>query len=80
MSPAAVEELLDYVEREGANMPRSAREALVLALYRRRGVSGGTAARLLGIPLADFLRLASAEGIAVLDQTPEELSRELSGF
>lgn len=38
----------------------------------------GRAAEILGIPLDEFLKLSSAEGIPVFDESPEELADDLT--
>ena len=58
-------------------MPPAVLETLVLGAYQRHAISGGAAARLLRVSLEVFLRLASDAGIAVLDQSPEELDADL---
>ena len=78
MEPSAVQEVVDYLDREGRRLPRPVLEALVLSAFQRAQISRGRAAELLGVALEEFLKLASAEGIPVFDQTPEELADDLS--
>jgi predicted HTH domain antitoxin len=56
---------------------RAALELIVLELYRRRAVSSGKAARLLGMDRFDFIRHASDLGIPFLDMTKEEWEAEV---
>lgn len=55
---------------------RAALELIVLELYRRRSVSSGKAARLLGMDRFDFIRHPSTLGIPFLDMTKEEWEAE----
>jgi predicted HTH domain antitoxin len=53
-------------------------EQTVLRLYRSEKVSTGTAAKMLGMPLADFMRFAGQHGISVFPEyTQGELATEL---
>jgi predicted HTH domain antitoxin len=56
---------------------RHARELIVLELYRRRELSSGRAAELLGLDRFAFIRWSGALGIPYLDMTPEEWQEEL---
>ncbi len=77
MTAAAAEQVVQYIARERTRMPKAALELLVLGAYQRGLVSGGRAAELLGLSLEKFLARASREGIAVLDQSAEELEEDL---
>jgi predicted HTH domain antitoxin len=55
----------------------AALEMIVLELYRRRAVSSGKAARLLGMDRFEFVRYASGLGIPFLDMTEEEWAAEV---
>jgi len=44
---------------------------------RKGRISTGRGARVLGMPLARFLREASAHGLAVLDSEPGEVQAEV---
>lgn len=63
---------------QGLNQPvqRSARELMVLELYRRGSVSSGKAAELLGVSRPDFIRHASGLGISFMDMTDAEWDDE----
>jgi predicted HTH domain antitoxin len=63
---------------QGLNQPleRSARELMVLELYRRGTVSSGRAAELLDMTRWEFVRYASRLGIAFFDMTEDEWQTE----
>jgi hypothetical protein len=52
-------------------------ESIALNLYRRREISSGRAAALLGMERFAFVRWAGSLGIAYFDMTPEEWEQEL---
>lgn len=56
---------------------QTAIEMIVLELYRRRTISSGRAAELLGVDQFSFVRRASSLGIPYFDLTEEELAEEL---
>lgn len=49
----------------------------VIEAVRKGRISTGCGARVLGMPLARFLREASAYGLAVLDAEPGEVEAEV---
>lgn len=53
------------------------KEYLILELYRRREVSSGKAAELLGMERVEFIRYASRLGISFLDMDEQELREEI---
>ncbi len=54
------------------------REQTVLRLYKENKVSTGTAAKMLGMPLADFMRFAGEHQVSVFPEyTDRELTAEL---
>jgi hypothetical protein len=55
---------------------QAARELIVLELYRRATITGGTAATLLGMPLADFLHFAGRLGIHSIRMSEDEWEAE----
>jgi predicted HTH domain antitoxin len=55
------------------------RELAVLELYRRRIVSSGKAAELLGMQRDEFIHHAGRLGIPAIDLDEAELARELEG-
>jgi predicted HTH domain antitoxin len=54
----------------------TARELIVLELYRQGKVSSGKAAELLGLPRVAFITYASGLGIPFFDMTDEEWKAE----
>jgi hypothetical protein len=56
---------------------RHALEMIVLELYRRRELSSGRAAELLGLDRFAFIRWSGSLGIPFLDMTSEEWQEEL---
>lgn len=70
------EELAQLMKEADAPVERTARELMVIELYRRGTISRGKAAELLGMPLLDFLKLASRLGIPYIDMTKEEWEAE----
>lgn len=52
-------------------------ETIALDLYRRREISSGRAAALLGLDRFAFIRWAGSLGIPYFDLTPEEWEQEL---
>ncbi len=71
------EELAALLGRLGP-VDRSAREAIVLELYRRGIISGGKAGELLGMPKLEFIQYASGLGIAHFRLTADDLKAELT--
>jgi len=67
-------ELLEDLQRPAKE---SARELIVLELYRQGEVSSGRAAQLLGMRRDEFIKYASERGIPYLQLTAEELRREV---
>jgi predicted HTH domain antitoxin len=55
---------------------RTAREFLVLELYRRGTISSGKAAQMLGMSRLQFIHYASQLGIPYLDMTEDEWAAE----
>lgn len=58
-------------------MKRRALEMIVLELYRRRELSSGRAAELLGLDRFAFIRWSGELGIPFIDMTPDEWQQEL---
>ena len=54
--------------------------ALAISLFKTGTLSSGKAAKLCGVSKAQFLEMASAQGIAVVDYSAAELGAELSIF
>ena len=62
----------------GQPIERTAREMIVIELYRRSLVSSGKAAELLGIPRLDFIQRTSELGIPYFRFTEEEWQAEVA--
>ena len=54
-----------------------AEELMVLELYRRRQISSGKAAELLGMDRIAFIQYASRLGVAFFDMSEQELAAEI---
>ncbi len=70
----------DFAELLGSSpeqIERSALEMIVLELYRRRELSVGRAATLLGLDQLSFIQWSGSLGVPYLDMTPEEWQQEL---
>jgi len=81
MSVATIElerELLDMFHPFHGRLEDKVTEYLVLELYRRREISSGRAAELLGMQRLEFIRYASRLGIPYLDLDERELQEEIS--
>jgi hypothetical protein len=67
-------------EEYRAEAERKAQEAFVLALLRRRHISAGRAAELLGVDRWQLSDMMSAHGISPLDETMtrEQLEQEVA--
>ena len=57
-----------------------AEELMVLELYRRRQISSGKAAELLGMDRVAFIQYASRLGVAFFDMSEQELAAELENL
>ena len=57
-----------------------AEELMVLELYRRRQISSGKAAELLGMERVAFIQYASRLGVAFFDMSEQELATELENL
>lgn len=55
---------------------RILKEQTVLRLFQNRKVSSGKAARMLGMPLYDFMRFLSLNRVSVFNFTKQELIEE----
>ena len=54
------------------------KEKAVLKLYKEQKISTGTSAKILGMPLADFMRFAGEHRVSVFPEyTAKELNAEL---
>lgn len=69
-------DLVPLLEGCGRSAQESAREMIVLELYRRGTISSGRAAQALGVPRQSFIDLASRLGIPYFRLTEAELDQE----
>ena len=72
------EELGDLLAKLGPPVEQTAREMIVLELYRRNLISSGKAAALLGIPRLEFIQRASELGIPYFRYTEDEWQAEVA--
>lgn len=83
MGTAPVEidrDIVDLLEELQRPAKQTARELIVLELYRQGEVSSGRAAELLGKEREEFIQYASARGIPYFQLEEDELQRELEIF
>ena len=71
------DELVELLRDEHEPVEETAREMIVLELYRRGSISGGKAAELLAMNRYDFIKLASSLNIPCIDMTQKEWEREM---
>jgi len=71
------EDLVSALRQTHRPIQQSAREMIVMELYRRRIISSGKAAGLLSMNRFDFIRWASDSGIAFFDLEEQDLQDEL---
>lgn len=57
---------------------KAAYEAIVLDLYRRAAISGGKAAKLLGMGRIEFIQATGRMGIPSIHMSPEEFATEVA--
>ncbi len=72
------EELGGLLAKFGDPIEQTAREMIVLELYRRGVISSGKAAALLGVGRLDFIQRASELGIPYFRFTAEEWQAEVA--
>jgi predicted HTH domain antitoxin len=70
-------ELTGLLQMFDRPVPDTARELIVLELYRQGKISSGKAAELLSIERVAFIRHASQLGIPFFDMTDEEWQAEV---
>lgn len=76
--PVVLEEkFLSFVAKRKKDIPKRLKELSILELYRRKEISSGKAAELLGMERFEFVRYASRLGIPFFDLSKEELQRDL---
>jgi predicted HTH domain antitoxin len=73
--PAALRDALDVPLAE---LPRKAREMIVLELFREGEISSGKAAEILDLSRTEMLALLADRGIPLIDMTAAELQAEVS--
>lgn len=56
---------------------KHALEQAVLELYQESEISTGTGARLLGIPLYDFIQFLGEHNVSIFNYSPEELEEDV---
>ena len=71
------QDLVDLLEELHRPAKQTARELIVLELYREGELSSGRAAQLLGMKREEFIRHASDRGIPYLQLSVEDLRREI---
>ena len=71
------QELVAVLEELHRPVEQSARELIVLELYREGELSSGKAAHLLDVERGEFIRRASAKGIPFFQLRGEELDKEI---
>jgi len=76
--PVVLEEkFLSIIAKRKKDIPERLKELSILELYRRKEISSGKAAELLGMERFEFVRYASRLGIPFFDISKEELQRDL---
>ena len=71
------ERFLSFISKKRENIPGKLKELSILELYRRKEISSGKAAELLGMERFEFVRFASRIGIPFFDMSKEELEKDL---
>ena len=72
------EELLELLKSLDRPVQQSARELIILELYRQGRISAGKACELLGLSRPDFLQLAARAGVPYFEMTDPEWNDEIS--
>jgi predicted HTH domain antitoxin len=72
-------ELWDLFRPHYQHPDQAIKEIAVLELYRRREISSGKAAEMLGMERFEFVRYASRMGIPFFDMDEHELEEEIVG-
>ncbi len=76
ISLALEDELAALLHEPHQPVEQSARELIILELYRRRAISSGKAAQLLDMTRWELVRYASKLGIPFFDMTADEWKSE----
>ena len=74
------EDLVAVLPASGEPVEQAAWELIVLELYRRKTISSGKAAALLGMDRFEFIRFAAGLGIPFLEMSEAEWDAELARF
>ena len=74
------EKFISFIAKKRKDIPQRLRELSILELYRRKEISSGKAAELLGMQRFEFVRYASRLGIPFFDMSKEELERDLKAL
>jgi predicted HTH domain antitoxin len=72
------QELLELLESMDRPVQQSARELIILELYRQGRSAAGKAAELLGMGQSNFLQVASQAGVPYFEMTTQEWNEEIS--
>jgi predicted HTH domain antitoxin len=72
------EELPELLQSLDRPVQQSARELIILELYRQGRVAAGKAAELFGMGRSDFLQVASKVGVPYFEMTTQEWNDEVS--
>ena len=81
VTPISVpKEMTPYLQDVEENVAFEQRAMLLYPLIRRRVISHGRAAEILGVPKLDLIDCYDQLGIPYLNQTREELDEEIAGF
>ncbi len=71
------EKFLSFVAKKKKDIPKRLKELSILELYRRKEISSGKAAEVLGMTRFEFVRYASRLGIPFFDIGKEELESDM---
>ena len=72
------DDFLSFVAKRKKDIPRKLKELAVLELYRRKEISSGKAAQLLGMERFEFIRYASRLEIPFFDISKRELEQDVA--
>jgi predicted HTH domain antitoxin len=71
-------ELIDLLQSLDRPVQESARELIILELYRQGRIAAGKAAELFGMSRSGFLQVASQAGVPYFEMTTQEWNEETS--
>jgi len=77
ISVALDEKFLSFIAKKRKDIPEKLKELSILELYRRKDISSGKAAELLGMERFEFVRYASRLGIPFFDMSKEEMEKDI---